>query len=202
MSKSNSFLQTGTAVPLPSHVSKCADSAVSHQLLAAGIGGTVVALVGPYLACSRSRLTIFFYLVNPFDVVKTRLQAQVNLKNAPATAVSTADLTRRYSGSLVRHVLQLRLTDDKDAVYKIVKYEGITSLWIGLRLSLLMAIPATAMYAAFLGPQLTRQLLHRVREPTSVARKAAFPREHARCDHCWWLCSAGECFIYMPHGVD
>eukprot|EP01117_Protostelium_nocturnum_P011763 TRINITY_DN4289_c0_g1_i1.p1 TRINITY_DN4289_c0_g1~~TRINITY_DN4289_c0_g1_i1.p1 ORF type:complete len:298 (-),score=90.72 TRINITY_DN4289_c0_g1_i1:200-1093(-) len=77
---------------------------VWDKVIASGVGSIISAIV-----------------VNPFDVVKARMQAQ-HKSNA-----------LQFNGTI-------------DAFSKIVKYEGTTTLWRGLPPTLLMSVPAGAMY--------------------------------------------------------
>jgi len=65
-------------------------------------------------------LTALF--VTPFDVVKTRLQAQLGSSQG-----------QRFKGTL-------------DAFWKIGRHEGFTALWRGLPVALVLTVPATAFY--------------------------------------------------------
>ncbi|ORZ23166.1 mitochondrial carrier domain-containing protein [Absidia repens] len=72
-------------------------------------------------ACAGAVATMLF--VNPFDLVKTRLQEVSKMPNAEG----------RYSGTL-------------DGLSKIVRKEGPFALWRGLSPGLVMAIPSTSIY--------------------------------------------------------
>ncbi|XP_043365313.1 solute carrier family 25 member 40 isoform X3 [Dermochelys coriacea] len=90
-------------------------------------------------------------LVTPFDVVKIRLQAQSNSFANGKCFV--------YSSGLMDHVYVCEDQNSKplnkkaghfrgmlDAFVKIIKIEGIKSLWSGLPPTLIMAVPSTVIY--------------------------------------------------------
>jgi hypothetical protein len=93
----------------PPAVPQLIDPFLFRQLAASSLGGLITAVV-----------------VNPFDVIKTRLQAQVRAHN------DFARLTT-FNSSL-------------DAVRKITRSEGAMSLFTGLRVSMALSIPSTAIY--------------------------------------------------------
>mmetsp|Transcript_11668 Transcript_11668/g.16196 ORF Transcript_11668/g.16196 Transcript_11668/m.16196 type:complete len:344 (+) Transcript_11668:50-1081(+) len=99
---------------------------VSQKILAASIGGTLSAIV-----------------VCPLDVVKARLQAQKDPKVC-------CSVTTTPFGTCTIHGPQMevcyRFTSTTDAFLKIVKFEGVGSLWRGLRPTLMMSVPAAALY--------------------------------------------------------
>ena len=77
---------------------------------------------------------------NPFDVVKTRLQAQ-QIKELSCDNCNI----KRYTN---KHCFPQCLIYDGsiDAFRKIVRYEGIKTLWKGTNLNMLMAIPTVGIY--------------------------------------------------------
>ncbi|KAG2185820.1 hypothetical protein INT43_002257 [Umbelopsis isabellina] len=83
-------------------------------------------------ACTGALLTSL--LVTPLDVVKTRLQSQEKCATGSIHFHRIADAgNKQLNGTL-------------DGLYKIVRYEGVTSLWRGLSPALAMSIPATIIY--------------------------------------------------------
>ncbi|XP_076455856.1 mitochondrial glutathione transporter SLC25A40-like [Babylonia areolata] len=109
-------------------------------------------------SCSGALFTSV--LVTPLDVVKIRLQAQ---KKPSAFMRGKCFL---YCNGLMDHMctclngggnfspayqwykkpLPVHFTGTADAFVKIVKYEGVASLWSGLPPTLVMALPATVVY--------------------------------------------------------
>ncbi|KAF2075138.1 hypothetical protein CYY_003573 [Polysphondylium violaceum] len=73
-------------------------------------------------------------VVTPLDVVKTRLQTQVDKHHIPS------------SNSTIHNANKVRFKGTLDAFSKIYKHEGIFTLWRGLAPSLLMTIPSTTIY--------------------------------------------------------
>jgi solute carrier family 25 protein 39/40 len=89
---------------------------IIEKILAASVGGTITATV-----------------VCPFDVVKARLQAQIDYKSDPNLHNLNTLSKSRFTGTM-------------DAFFKIARYEGIPNLWRGLTPSLAMAVPSNAIY--------------------------------------------------------
>ncbi|CAK9303962.1 unnamed protein product [Gordionus sp. m RMFG-2023] len=104
-------------------------------------------------SCTGGLITSLF--ATPFDVIKTRLQVQqIPIQKGQCFL---------YCNGLWDHIcfsVENGLTSNGrpwykrpshfsgtwDALMKITKYEGLTSLWSGLSPTLLMAIPATMVY--------------------------------------------------------
>ncbi|NXA56444.1 S2539 protein, partial [Nothocercus julius] len=113
-----------------------------QQMLASGTGAVLTSL-----------------FVTPLDVVKIRLQAQ----RTPFSKVLLLSLPGKcflYCNGLMDHLYvcqngngctawyraPTRFSGTLDAFVKITRHEGIRSLWSGLPPTLVMAVPATAIY--------------------------------------------------------
>eukprot|EP00039_Didymoeca_costata_P026626 m.16257 g.16257 ORF g.16257 m.16257 type:complete len:335 (-) comp5642_c0_seq2:890-1894(-) len=113
------------------------------------------------MASSSIGAVLTSMIVTPFDVVKTRLQAQeVGALNKP----KLCDRCYLFCNGLMDHLtiergnnmaaaIQVeestparRLTGTIDAFGKIIQHEGLGSLWRGLPPTLAMAVPATVIY--------------------------------------------------------
>jgi len=100
--------------------------------------------------CSGTLLTSFF--VTPFDVVKTRLQATTGSKKCLAYCNCVAeDLCLAIYGNhkpSTDYFLQpkVKFNSTTKVMWKIVRLEGLKSLWSGLTPTLVMSAPATMIY--------------------------------------------------------
>jgi solute carrier family 25, member 39/40 len=109
------------------------------RIVAASAGGAMAAL-----------------FVTPLDVVKARLQAQQNfprseIGDAAGTATQTSNAVRQKEGAAATARSAARQSpvvfrNSVDAMFRIARGEGVTGLWRGLQPTLVMAIPATALY--------------------------------------------------------
>ncbi|CAG8563267.1 3019_t:CDS:2 [Paraglomus brasilianum] len=118
-------------------------------------------------ACTGAIVTSVF--TTPLDVVKIRLQSQNLFQSlsitkgqycrpcVPAECQEVLLLRRKFlftpavgetiSCAHIPHLAaSLRLNGTLDGLVKIIKYEGITSLWRGLLPALVMSVPATVIY--------------------------------------------------------
>ncbi|BFZ06238.1 hypothetical protein BsWGS_09276 [Bradybaena similaris] len=134
-----------------------------HKTQAAG--PTITPVQHMISACTGAILTSL--MMTPFDVVKIRLQSQAKPSSfadgkcflycnglmdhlCPCGNGPAAEWYKRpgkFNGTLdalVKIVLVLYVL--QDALVKIVRYEGLTSLWSGLPPTLVMAIPSTVVY--------------------------------------------------------
>lgn len=94
-----------------------------QQVLAATAGGIATAL-----------------FVTPFDVVKTRLQAQFDPLSSQAQPRATGSVVRTSGAP------SLHFSGTKDAFVKIVRVEGVRALWRGLTAALVLTVPANSLY--------------------------------------------------------
>ncbi|XBW38799.1 hypothetical protein QEN19_004385 [Hanseniaspora menglaensis] len=112
-------------------------------------------------ATAGSFLTSFF--LTPMDVVRVRLQQQEMVQQIQKTSceceTSMTTIKQPQSSSLIKHIFweencfsNLKCNDQKqfsstfDAFKKITANEGFPTLWRGISLTLLMAIPANVIY--------------------------------------------------------
>ncbi|KAM6995058.1 mitochondrial glutathione transporter SLC25A40 isoform 1-T2 [Tautogolabrus adspersus] len=122
---------------------------MSGQSPASSANGGITPLQQMVASCSGAFLTSL--LVTPLDVVKIRLQAQKNPFPKGKCFV--------YCNGLMDHLCVCENGNSKawykapghfsgtlDAFVKIIRHEGIKSLWSGLPPTLVMAIPATVIY--------------------------------------------------------
>ncbi|XP_026780572.2 probable mitochondrial glutathione transporter SLC25A40 isoform X3 [Pangasianodon hypophthalmus] len=122
-------------------------------------------------SCSGALLTSLF--VTPLDVIKIRLQAQRSPLYKGKCFV--------YCNGLMDHICvcengnvkawykpQGHFNGTLDAFIKIVRMEGIKSLWSGLPPTLVMAVPATVIYFTSYD-QLCAALRHRMGERSDLA---------------------------------
>ncbi|KAG9476544.1 hypothetical protein GDO78_003210, partial [Eleutherodactylus coqui] len=104
--------------------------------------------------------------VTPLDVVKIRLQAQSKPFTKGKCFVYCNGLMDHLcvclnGNSKAWYKVPGRFTGTADAFVQIVRNEGMRSLWSGLPPTLVMAIPATAIYFTFYD-QLRDILIHRL----------------------------------------
>ncbi|XP_053744222.1 probable mitochondrial glutathione transporter SLC25A40 [Synchiropus splendidus] len=112
-------------------------------------GGGITPIQQMVASCSGALLTSLF--VTPLDVVKIRLQAQKNPFPKGKCFV--------YCNGLMDHICVCENGNSKawykapgrfngtlDAFLKIIRTEGVKSLWSGLPPTLVMAVPATVIY--------------------------------------------------------
>ncbi|XP_068862860.1 mitochondrial glutathione transporter SLC25A40 [Aphelocoma coerulescens] len=99
-------------------------------------------------SCCGAIITSFF--VTPLDVIKTRLQAQSNPFDKGKCFVYSSglmDLCVCENGdSKAWYKKPGYFKGTCDAFVKIIRIEGIKSLWSGLPPTLIMAVPTTAIY--------------------------------------------------------
>ncbi|XP_042328948.1 solute carrier family 25 member 39 isoform X2 [Sceloporus undulatus] len=106
-----------------------------QQMLASGTGALFTSL-----------------FVTPLDVVKIRLQAQrTPFSKGKCFLYCNGLMDHLYvcqngNGCTAWYKSPTRFTGTLDAFVKIIRYEGIRSLWSGLPPTLVMAVPATVIY--------------------------------------------------------
>ena len=109
-------------------------------------------------------------LMTPLDVIKIRLQAQNRLMHKSDCFVNkNGIMDHNGSGSWYnRKIPGGRYTGTLDALVKIVRVEGISSLWSGLMPTLLMALPQVVLY--FTAYEESKRLLgyHEIKNPNPV----------------------------------
>lgn len=116
------------------------------------------------MVASGSGVLLTSLFVTPLDVVKVRLQSQqtpsyqaLALEAAPPRDSIIRHSERRgflFCKRLLDNILlhqnrsscSAQFSGTLDAFVKIVRYEGLRSLWSGLSPTLVMAVPATIMY--------------------------------------------------------
>jgi len=96
--------------------------------------------------------------MTPFDVVKTRLQAQERIKLTRSSFVycnglmdhicncATSICSNRSHGEWFNRPVPVHLNGTVDAIVKISQREGIHTLWSGLPPTLVVALPNTVIY--------------------------------------------------------
>uniref|UniRef100_A0A8C5KUT0 Mitochondrial glutathione transporter SLC25A40 n=1 Tax=Jaculus jaculus TaxID=51337 RepID=A0A8C5KUT0_JACJA len=101
-----------------------------QQMVASGAGAVVTSL-----------------FMTPLDVVKVRLQSQrPSVASAKWRGLSKQNKDLLEMGFLGRAKDPTRFTGTVDAFVKIVRHEGTRTLWSGLPATLVMTVPATAVY--------------------------------------------------------
>ncbi|KAG9301486.1 hypothetical protein G9A89_008338 [Geosiphon pyriformis] len=161
----NSLTQPQLSMPFNSQAAVLQQQSISspfHKMLA---------------ACSGAIITSIF--TTPLDVVKTRLQLQRSFNSSipkscrnlffssqntkhhhlssQAAVGSSLNCTCPATSAVATQVAARQLNGTLDGVVKIVRYEGITSLWRGLSPALIMSVPATVIY--FVGYEYLRDLM-------------------------------------------
>ncbi|XP_051720704.1 probable mitochondrial glutathione transporter SLC25A40 [Ctenopharyngodon idella] len=122
---------------------------MNSQKSSSGPKGDITPFQQMIASCSGAIITSLF--VTPLDVVKIRLQAQKNPFPKGKCFV--------YCNGLMDHICVCDNGNSKawykapghfngtlDAFIKIIRMEGIRSLWSGLPPTLMMAVPATVIY--------------------------------------------------------
>ena len=113
---------------------------VMERILSATVGSITTSLVG----------TVYYFitlLVTPLDVVKVRLQAQQHHNPFNIHTTHTHNLSLPTS--------TVRVNGMADGITKIVRHEGLKTLYRGLVPTLVMSVPSTVIY--FLGYESMRE---------------------------------------------
>ncbi|XP_077286099.1 solute carrier family 25 protein Shawn-like isoform X2 [Arctopsyche grandis] len=99
-------------------------------------------------SCSGALITSLF--MTPLDVVKIRLQAQQKALLSNKCYLYCNGLMDHLClcgpGMTSTNARKLHFNGTLDAMMKITKYEGFTSLWSGLSPTLVLAVPCTVVY--------------------------------------------------------
>lgn len=101
-------------------------------------------------ACTGALTTSF--IMTPLDVVKIRLQAQQKMLVANKCFMYCNGLMDHYCPCLNNgnqtywYRRPSHFNGTLDALMKITRYEGVSSLWSGLSPTLILAVPATVVY--------------------------------------------------------
>ncbi|CAR27841.1 hypothetical protein ZYGR_0N03280 [Zygosaccharomyces rouxii] len=123
-----------------SNESQC-NLSLKERMLSAGVGSLLTSLI-----------------LTPMDVVRIRLQQQDLLPNCscPSNTDAKVPITHTNTGTvfwqdscfqdLTCKNSRIRFNGTMEAFTMIAKNEGLTSLWSGISISLLMAIPANVVY--------------------------------------------------------
>jgi len=166
---------------------KVRETTAVQQMIASGSGAIITSILVTPLDVVKIRLQkqvkqrYFQYRsVTPLDVVKVRMQAQKHGPLTPGrcfiygnglmdhlcTCVHPYDKTTLESCHVPWYNRPGKFNGTLDALVKIARKEGVTSLWSGLPPTLVMAVPATVCYFT-LYDQLNTILLNRFGKATT-----------------------------------
>lgn len=105
-------------------------------------------------------------VTTPYDVIKTRLQANTVVAGYPnETPVSFRGSTALLDTRIVRNT--------REGIVRIAKFEGFNALWRGLPSTLLIALPSTVIY--YLGYEHFKDRLALMADQRAIDRKFTDP---------------------------
>ncbi|XP_069815596.1 mitochondrial glutathione transporter SLC25A40 [Dendropsophus ebraccatus] len=173
MKDQNEAAPASTDIPAGQQILASTNITASQQILASTdipasqqILASTNITAGQQILASSAGALITSLFVTPLDVVKIRLQAQSKPFTKGKCFVYCNGLMDHLcvclnGNSKAWYKVPGRFTGTVDAFVQIIRNEGVRSLWSGLPPTLVMAIPATAIYFTCYD-QLRDVLIHRM----------------------------------------